>query len=246
MNRKHIVVGLGEIGSAIKTLLTREHGEPQVAGYDASDEEDETLGNTTEFLHICFPYSDDFVDEVKKYQKKYEPEITVIHSTVPVGTSDKVGAVHSPVRGVHPNLIEGIKTFVKYFGGPEEKAKRAAQEFENITVVNTVADQPDSEYASGACHTEAAKLWSTTYYGVCILFNKIVHRYCEENDLNDDLVYGHWNITYNAGYANLGKAHVIRPILEYMEGPIGGHCIEDNAKLLDHETINEIFERENH
>jgi hypothetical protein len=34
--------------------------------------------------------------------------------------------VHSPVRGVHPYLYEGIKTFVKYIGADNKEAGNMA------------------------------------------------------------------------------------------------------------------------
>src|SRR3990167_7185119 len=110
-----LVIGMGQIGEPICEILSEFY---DVESFDTNRRHGvpEGLFNV---LHICFPYSDTFESEVKKYQKKFlEKEgLTVIHSTVPLGACGRLGAVHSPVRGQHPRLEEGIRTFVKFFGG---------------------------------------------------------------------------------------------------------------------------------
>ena len=96
---QQLVIGLGEVGTAISNILNCD-------GIDAGDANSQDY----EMLHICFPYSDAFVESVKAYKRIYKSEYVVVHSTVPVGTCDAEGWVHSPVRGVHPNLEEGIRT----------------------------------------------------------------------------------------------------------------------------------------
>ncbi len=89
---KSLIIGAGEIGNSLHNVI----GGDITGKTEASDSYD--------IIHICFPYDDKFVDEVKRYQKLYSTEHTVIHSTVPVGTSTSLGAIHSPVIGVHPYL----------------------------------------------------------------------------------------------------------------------------------------------
>jgi UDP-N-acetyl-D-mannosaminuronate dehydrogenase len=209
----NLVIGLGEVGNAIKTIL-------QCDGYDIKKEY--KVKDHYETIHICIPYSDTFVETVREYQKRFTPKITVIHSSVPVGTSRKLKAVHSPVRGVHPQMVKGIKTFVKFFGG--KKARKAANIFKEKDVHTYCVDESET--------TEALKLWDTTQYGIMILLNKEIKEYCDKFKLDFDIVYTMANATYNDGYRKLGRKEVVRPYLKFVEGKIGGHCVVQNADLL--------------
>lgn len=157
----------------------------------------------------------------------------MVHSTVKVGTCQKVGAVHSPVRGVHPDLEGGVRTFVKYFGGLE--ADLAAKPFDECGVETYVFPR--------SMDVEALKLWSTTQYGLFITLNKEMKKYCEENNLDFNLIYVHANATYNHGYYKLGRGEVLRPVLKYMQGKIGGHCVIPNCSLLEGDIANFILEK---
>lgn len=216
---KQLIIGMGEVGQAIKEVLGSD-----VLTYDRD------MGSAAhgivpdaDVLHICFPYTDSFVQFVQQYQRYTGAHLTIIHSTVPIGTSDKLGAVHSPVRGVHPHLAEGIRTFVKYFGGLQ--AMQAAAIFEQCGVpVRVLRD---------ARNAEALKLWDTTQYGAMIMIEKEIHAFCREHGLDFEIVYADANNTYNMGYDKLGMTHVVRPALMHKNGPIGGHCVIQNARLLD-------------
>jgi UDP-N-acetyl-D-mannosaminuronate dehydrogenase len=151
---------------------------------------------------------------------------------VAVGTSAQFNAVHSPIRGVHPHLAEGICTFEKYFGG--ERAVEAADLFASLGINCITTDKAEN--------TEAMKLWDTTYYGWNIVFEKAVHAYCEEHRLDFDIVYTHANRGYNSGYADLGMDNVQRPVLKHYPGKIGGHCVIPNAKLLGGEIADFILD----
>lgn len=210
---QNLVVGFGEVGKAVHAIVGGEVHD--VAG-------EFQFGGQCKVMHVCFPYFKGFVKEVKKYQKKFQPKLTIIHSTVPLGTSNKCSAVHSPIRGVHPELEKGIRTFVKYFGG--KGAKKAAKIFSDLGITTSVV--PDSRT------TEALKLWDTTQYGVMILLNKEIYKWCKKNKVDFDVVYTSGNETYNDGYARLGRLDVQRPVLKYIPGPIGGHCVTQNAKLF--------------
>lgn len=210
---KQLVIGLGEVGSALQKILDCD-------GYDANSGLPES--EQYDVLHICFPYSDGFVGYVKAYFATFQPSLVVVHSSVPVGTCDEHRWIHSPIRGVHPNLEQGIRTFVKYFGGAG--AEEAAKIFSDLRI-NTVVTVE-------ARTTEALKLWDTTQYGVMIMLEKSIHEYCRQQGLDPELIYEHANRTYNLGYTRLGMEHVVRPHLKHMDGEIGGHCVIPNAHLL--------------
>ena len=80
-----LVIGVGEIGLAIKQVLDCD-------GYDEYKNMTE-VQNEYDVLHICFPYNDDFIHQVKAYQKRVNPILTIIHSTVPIGTSEILRSV---------------------------------------------------------------------------------------------------------------------------------------------------------
>jgi len=46
-------------------------------------------------------------------------------------------------------------------------------------------------------------------------------------------VYTVPNQDYNKGYTKLGLERVVRPVLKYVPGSIGGHCLIPNCELLD-------------
>ena len=216
----NLVIGEGEIGSAIYNVLSEVYKEVY-----SRDIEDIAL-EQAEVLHICIPALDNFQEVVKDYIAQYNPELVIVHSTVPVGTCDELGVVHSPVRGVHPHLEEGLKTFTKYFGG--HNAKYASKIFEPITDVKVV---------DKAITTELAKILSTTYYGWNIIFQKEAKRLADEHGADFDIAYTDWNNTYNEGYTKLGREEVTRPVLNHVPGPIMGHCVWENSRFLKDESI---------
>lgn len=203
-----IVIGAGQVGRAIAEVL-----QCPLRDIDGAVV-------PTETIHICFPYSDDFDAAVIEYQATYQPSLTVIHSTVPVGTSRRLGAVHSPVTGKHPHLAESVRTFVKFFGG--EQARSAAATFAAKGVRTEVVPDPET--------TEAGKLWATLQYGWMVAIEKEMRRFCEARGADPDIAYRRFNEVYNEGYAALGMSHRL-PILDDVPGPIGGHCVIPNARL---------------
>lgn len=207
-----LVIGCGEVGSAVADLL----------GADRCDVNVSAPKSVYGVLHICYPFSDSFVDSVGEYRSRFLADLVVIHSTVPIGTSRTCGAVHSPVRGKHPDLIGGLKAFVKYFGG--SRAKEAAALFSDKCPTYCVPDQET---------TEALKIWDTTVYGVNIALEKEIHRWCEENGVDFGVVYEHANRTYNDGYRNLGYPDYSKYVLKHADGKIGGHCVVPNVRFID-------------
>lgn len=224
----HLIIGAGEIGNSLFNVLKKHY---KVAIRDIDSE----IPGPFDVLHICYPPIKNFISASKAYIKQYNPKITIIHSTVPVGTTKHVheNAVHSPVRGTHPNLEKGIKEFVKYFGG--KKSKLAARIFSKIGVKVKIFEKSET--------TELAKILDTTYYGWNIVFCKEAKAICDKLDLNFDDVYTFPNLDYNKGYAELGKKNVIRPVLKPNPGKIGGHCVVPNCDLLNSWLTNTVKQR---
>ncbi len=220
---KNLVIGsAGQIGSAVKKILDCD-------GYDIAN--DQNPGGSYDVLHITIPFSDRFIYEVKKYEMMFNVSLIIIHSTVPVGTCDKIGSaniVYSPCRGVHPDLEKGIRTFTKYFTG--KKSREAVKIFsEKIDGECMYSDSPRA-----MASLEAAKLWDTTQYGFNIVLEKAIYKYCEENELDFELIYTMFNTSYNEGYEELGLPKYKKYVLDHKPGKIGGHCIMPNIELLNH------------
>jgi len=230
-NKKAGILGFGEIGSS----LAKFYNNPKIKDLKRNDGLE-----GVEVLHVCIPWSDKFIDIVKKEIKEVNPKITIIHSTVAPGTTKKLASmfsgmvVHSPVRGVHPYLFEGVKTFVKYIGADEKKAGETARKHLASLGIKTKVFYP-------SMISESIKLWDTTQYGWMIALNKEIKKWCDKKGLDFDIIYAEANKSYNEGYRKLGREEVVRPYLKYMSGKIGGHCVIPNCHILDSEIAKYIL-----
>ena len=204
-----IIIGNGEIGKSLHEIISG----------DIIDKTDKIC--QYDVIHICFPYSDEFVSEVKRYQELFKPQYTVIHSTVPVGTSRKCNAIHSPVIGMHPYLAKSIKTFTKFLGG--KNAGVLANYFRKFNIKVYITDKSET--------TELMKLLCTARYGMDIEFTKDVKRQCKKYKVPFEL-FTLWTDNYNNGYTELGQKQFIRPNLIPIMEKIGGHCVIPNTQLI--------------
>lgn len=225
------MLGYGEVGKAIARFYDSKKSF-QLKIKDLN--RDEGLKGS-EILHVCIPWNEKFIETVVKEIKAIEPELVIIHSTVAPGTTKKIiphlpsscrGIVHSPVRGIHPYLYEGIKTFIKYIGTDDKKAGELAKEHLENLGMKTKVFQP-------SMITELGKILDTTYYGLCIAWHGEMKEICDKLKINFEEAVTDFNKTYNEGYVKLGKPNVVRPVLYPPEDPIGGHCIVPNAKILN-------------
>ena len=185
-------------------------------------------------MHICFPYTSDFVKEVRRYKKIYKPKYIIIHSTVPVGTSKKCKAYFSPVRGIHPHLEKSLKTFVKYLAPRNEYL---SSYFEEVGIKIEETDKTET--------LEAMKLYCTTIYALNVIAEKEMWDYCKKHDLDYNIAYTECNRTYNQGYDALGFPQYKKYILSHKEGKIGGHCLIPNCMLLKTDIAKFILKQNN-
>lgn len=218
---KSLIIGSGEVGMALNEVLKQAHDSHLV---DINPPPLEGV----EVLNLCFPYSPDFVKEARKYIQSYRPKFVINHSTVPIGTTRQLGdlAVHSPVNGRHPDLINSLRAFVKFIGATNAFASYEAARFLQLAGMNTmIFSSPET--------TELAKILCTTRFGWDIAFMKEAARICKEYKLPFHEVYTEWTWHYNQGYKNLNHLEFTRPALFPMSGGIGGHCIMPNCDLLE-------------
>ncbi len=227
------ILGYGEIGKAIHQVYANSKDFNSFNIFIKDLNRDDGLKNL-DVLNVSIPYNEsfNFINTVKDIIINSNTKLTIIHSTVAVGTIRSLkellpqkNIVHSPCRGVHPNLYDGIKTFPKFVGSTELSNSLIASEHLNFIGIKTiVCDNSET--------TELAKLLDTSYYGLCIAYHGEAKKACELFNANFEQVMTIYNKTYNEGYTLLGKQNVVRPILTPPTDGIGGHCVIENAELL--------------
>ncbi len=209
-----VVAGLGEVGRPLLAVLARAH---RMKGTDLPPRE---IAEPVEFFHVCYPAeANDFVEVTAGYVGRYRPEIVVIHSSVPVGTTRSVQAavsvpvVHSPVRGKHACMDEELLRYPKFVAAADAvAAERAEHHFQAAGLQTQRLTSPEA--------TELAKLTETTYFGLIIAFHQDVARMAEQAGAAYDEV-----IRFYEGIRYL-------PPVRYSPGIIGGHCVMPNIALL--------------
>lgn len=220
---KHLIIGNGEIGKALQTIFN----------CDIRDKESDLIGEY-DVIHISYPYFKGFEQATVDYKNQYNAKYAIVHSTVPVGTCRKIGAIHSPVTGVHPHLAESIRTFTKFIN-----SEIMVEEFKKYGI--------PAVFVENSSDTEAGKLYALLIYGINVLLEKEIYEYCDKNNLCYDNVYTQMIKMYNEGYQKMGLSHFKIYELTHKEGKIGGHCVTQNAPMLDTEfskilsTLNERY-----
>lgn len=226
------LLGYGEIGQAIHKVYKNWNVNHALLIKDLVRNDGLT---DIDILNVAIPYNEsfDFLEEVCKVSIESSAKMIIVHSTVAVGTVRKlkeklksnVVVAHSPCRGVHPNLYEGIMTFIKFIGSPSNDDALATEKHLNSLGIKT-------HVCKNSETTELAKLLDTSYYGVCIAYHGEAEKACDKFDADFEDVMTFYNKTYNDGYTELKKTNVVRPILTPPKNGIGGHCVVQNAELL--------------
>ena len=210
-----LVVGLGEVGSALAQVLKRAG---RILEHDIERRDfDERVG----VMHLCFPFTrqPDFVATALSYIERFKPELTIINSTVVPGTSRAVAAqssvpiAYSPVRGKHARMVDDLLKYRKFVAGIDDQtAKRAAEHFRAAGMTVQCVDKVET--------LELAKLAETTYFGVLISFAQELNRYAS-------LV----KADYTEALDFFEEVDFL-PRTKYFPGFIGGHCVIPNIELL--------------
>jgi UDP-N-acetyl-D-mannosaminuronate dehydrogenase len=211
---KVVVLGLGEVGKPLFEIISKYH---ETVGVDITPAG--PVG-PVDVLHICYPFEiKDFVGECARYVERYRPNLTIINSTVGIGTTravaQRTGAavVNSPVRGKHVRMQEELQSYCKFVGAlhPAD-GEQAAKHFQSVGLKTKVLSTPEA--------TELAKLTETTYFGVMIAWAQEVERYCDQTGASyDEVVSFYDEIKY-------------LPPVKFLPGIIGGHCVMPNIKIL--------------
>jgi UDP-N-acetyl-D-mannosaminuronate dehydrogenase len=213
--QKVVVVGLGEVGKPLFQLASRHH---DVIGIDIEPPKQPI--EKVDVLHICFPYEiKDFIGETARYIAMFKPAVTIINSTVGIGTTRAIAersgtpVVNSPVRGKHIRMLEELQHYTKFIGATDAaSAQLAAKHFESMGLKTKVLSASEA--------TELAKLTETTYFGLMIAWAQEVERYCER--VHQDY----------AEVASFYDEIKFFPPVKYFPGVIGGHCVMPNIEIL--------------
>lgn len=210
-----MVVGLGEVGKPLLEVLSKHY---KTVGVDITPPL-ESPGDI-DVMHVCYPFRiPDFVGETVRYIQRFNPRITVLNSTVAVGTTRAIAertnarVVNSPVRGKHLRMAADLLYYDKFVGGlDQESAQMVAQHFQGAGMRTRVLSSPEA--------TELAKLTETTYFGLIIAWAQEVERYCDQLGLNYDEV------------VSIYEEVPFFPRVKYFPGVIGGHCVMSNIEIL--------------
>ncbi len=213
-NTKVVVVGLGEVGKPLFELVAKYH---DTVGVDIAPVEHI---EHVDVLHVCYPFQiNDFIGESARYIELFKPSLTIVNSTVAIGTTraiaERTGAavVNSPVRGKHARMLADMRMYTKFVGAMDSAAgAQAAQHFESVGLKTKILSSPEA--------TELAKLTETTYFGLMIAWAQDIERYCDQSGQD-----------YNEVISFYEEIKFFPPV-KYFPGIIGGHCVMPNIKLL--------------
>jgi UDP-N-acetyl-D-mannosaminuronate dehydrogenase len=238
LNGKNIVAGLGEIGNPILQLLQKNI----VIGYDINPnlmdkkkfKKYENLKTT--FLHICIPFSDNFIKNVISLYEQFTPEAIVIHSTISPGTTSKLQSklsipiIYSATRGVHKRMLNDLKRYTKFYAiesnaPKKEWASKYAQLMKKAGVKTKQMSTPLT--------LELAKIVvDTSYYGWLINYAQLSNMIAIQHKVNYDEM---WSFSDEI-HKFLGNRPKMFP------GFIGGHCVIPNLDLIHNQTLDLIKE----
>ena len=216
---RHILIGYGEVGKAIYEVL-KDTCEIEIHDPKMNLVVDEFATDTTDVMMVAIPYGPLFEEIVSQYQRIFHAKHTLIFSSVPVGTSTMLGAVHSPIEGNHSDMASYINKHKRWVGGTDARIIEFLYDagFDLVIVA-----RPEI--------TEFLKLRSTTYYGLCIEFARYSKAVCDEIGMGYNLVK-EYDQDYNALNNDMGLNDLNRYVLDPPEGRIGGHCVLPNIGLL--------------
>jgi UDP-N-acetyl-D-mannosaminuronate dehydrogenase len=219
-----VVVGLGEVGKPLYQLVSKYH---KVIGVDVAPLTTEV--KQVDVLHVCFPFQiNDFVGEAVRYIDLFEPGLTVVNSTVAVGTTRAIaqragtGVIYSPVRGKHAHMLEDLQRYTKFVGGLDRPtSERGTKHFASMGLKTKIMSSPEV--------AEIAKLTETTFFGLMIAWAQEVERYADHLGVKYDEIVPF--------YEEIG----FFPPVKYFPGIIGGHCVMPNIELLSRLEKSEIL-----
>ncbi len=191
----------------------------------------------TSFLHICIPFNDKFITNVKSLFKRFKPECIVIHSTVrPYTTKNiqkkfSIPIIYSATRGVHKRMLYDQKRYTKFFAIESDapKSKWASSTYSKMMKKCGIKIKK----MSNTLTLELAKIVvDTSYYGWLITYAQLSNMIAIKHKVNYDEMWSFADEIHKI----LGNRPKMFP------GFIGGHCVIPNLDLISDKTLNLIKE----
>ena len=217
-----LVIGTGEIGKPIYTMVHEGYGEQQVKSRDIDGPLFE--GRMFRFLHICYPQITNFPKTVLEYAQQYQAEHIIIHSTVSPWMLDRIDRElslldhkaylwYSPVRGnIQDGMLEGLKSYTKYI------APALTQEGADLVVDHLRNAGFKVKFIESCEALVYAKIVDLAWYGMNIAFYQEVERICKDAAMPIEVIHEFIESTVKESG---GK--VKRQVM--YGGFIGGHCV---------------------
>ncbi len=218
-----VVAGLGEVGRPLMNILSKSY---DCVGIDV---EELAISKPCSVLHVCYPFQiADFVGTTATYIEKLKPGLTIINSTIAVGTTrmvqDRVTTpvAYSPVRGKHAKMEQDMLHYQKFVVGPDPQSTQlAAAHF--AAAGFKVATFPTLE--SG----ELSKLLETTWLGMLVGWAQEIER-----------------LAFQCG-ASYEDVNAFVEEIDYLPknvfpGYIGGHCVMPNIAILRKEFASKFLD----
>lgn len=210
-----LVVGLGEVGGALASVLERRG---TVLKHDLERRE---FTEKISVMHFCVPFKEqrDFEATCLSYMRRFRPSLTIVNSTVVPGTTRKIAeasgmpVAYSPVRGKHVRMNADLQRYTKFVAAPDAASAQSAEEHFQLAGLKTGRLHPPEIL-------ELAKLAETSYFGLLIAFAQELNRYA-----------GQVGGTYSDATRLFDEVDFL-PHCRYFPGFIGGHCVIPNIHLL--------------
>jgi len=238
MKSKNVVAGLGEIGRPILSLISKQIDS---TGYDIikklnNDKSTKKYSNyNTSFLHICIPFNKNFITNVLKLNRKFQPKCIVIHSTISPYTTKKIQSklsipvIYSATRGIHKRMLSDLKQYTKFFALEKNAPNSlwAAKAFSRLMHKCGIK----TKRMSNPLTLELSKIVvDTSYYGWLINYAQLTYMIALKNGIDYDEM---WSFTDEI-HKYLGNRPKMYP------GFIGGHCVIPNLELIDEDQLWQI------
>jgi len=213
--RTNLVVGLGEVGGPLSNHLAR------TSTVIRKDIDPIEWTGPVDVMHVSYRYrGPDYIDVTLDYIAEYQPQLTLIHSTVLPGTTRSiattagVAVAYSPIRGKHHRMIEDLVEFRKWVAAPEASWRDDAAS----CLRDSGMDVNTFDSTEGL---ELAKLLETSYFGLLIAWAQEMERYCRGLGAEyDEVMKFMSDISY-------------LPPVVFRPGHIGGHCVMPNSEILN-------------
>jgi len=236
MIKKNLVAGLGEIGKPFFQLLSKN---VPTFGYDINPKlikrKTDFKNLETSILHVCIPFTSNFIMNVVSLSKMFNPEIIVIHSTVSPYTTKNLQSklnlpiIYSATRGVHRRMFSDLKKYTKFYALEKNapKKKWASETYSSLLKKCGIK----TKKMTNPITLELAKIVvDTSYYGWLINYAQISNMIAKKNKVDYDEM---WTFADEI-HKFLGNRPKMYP------GFIGGHCVIPNLELIKEDSLYQI------